>query len=112
MINALGGDPPPRENRIIENVEKQSRQEKDLDVELDAENDKYCRSSEEWPFYKSPPGFRLIDIDFRVSFNAGDELPTKWTTCFKIIMSFLSNDNHVKNKYTKSNRICDEEKEL
>ncbi|KAL5239404.1 hypothetical protein ACI65C_006814 [Semiaphis heraclei] len=56
---------------------------------------------EKWPFYKQPSGYRLIDMDFETAFSQGDTLLEKWERSFNSIISFLSKENHIKDKNVK-----------
>jgi len=40
-------------------------------------------------------------MDFEASFNPHDTLLEKWETCFNNIMSFLSKENHIKDRNVK-----------
>ncbi|KAJ8983237.1 hypothetical protein NQ317_005326 [Molorchus minor] len=56
---------------------------------------------EKWPFYKSPSGYRLIDIDFKAAFENRDGLLCEWDEKWETIVSFLMIENHVKDRNVK-----------
>uniref|UniRef100_A0A6P7H072 Uncharacterized protein LOC114348687 n=1 Tax=Diabrotica virgifera virgifera TaxID=50390 RepID=A0A6P7H072_DIAVI len=56
---------------------------------------------EAWLFYKSPSGYRLIDMDFKIVFNDNDGLILNWDNRFDTLVNFLSSDGHIKDKKIK-----------
>uniref|UniRef100_A0A6P7GLI9 Uncharacterized protein LOC114344121 n=1 Tax=Diabrotica virgifera virgifera TaxID=50390 RepID=A0A6P7GLI9_DIAVI len=56
---------------------------------------------EAWLFYKSPSGYRLIDMDFKIAFNDNDGLILNWDNRFDTLVNFLSSDGHIKDKKIK-----------
>ncbi|KAB0798919.1 hypothetical protein PPYR_06799 [Photinus pyralis] len=57
---------------------------------------------EVWPYYKIPSGYRLIDIDFGLSFNNRNGLILHWENYWSSILNFLNSDNNVKDKKAKA----------
>ncbi|KAK4881659.1 hypothetical protein RN001_004978 [Aquatica leii] len=53
---------------------------------------------DKWPFYKTPSGFRLIDMDFDALYTTGDGLLSK---CNNKREQFLTSENNVKDKSIK-----------
>ncbi|KAK4885691.1 hypothetical protein RN001_001962 [Aquatica leii] len=62
---------------------------------------------DKWPFYKTPSGFRLIDMDFEVFCTTGDGLLSKWKNKRVHILQFLTSENNVKGvlDYTQKHEV-------
>ncbi|CAH1126083.1 unnamed protein product [Ceutorhynchus assimilis] len=56
---------------------------------------------EKWPFYKTPSGYRLIDIDFRIAFNNRNGLLSEWSQNVEKITLFLTTEQHIKDRNIK-----------
>ncbi|XP_031330893.1 uncharacterized protein LOC116161620 [Photinus pyralis] len=56
---------------------------------------------DKWSLYKSPSGFRLIDMDFTVAFSNGEGLLDNWEKCYDKILTFLFTDSNLKDKNLK-----------
>ncbi|KAK4886030.1 hypothetical protein RN001_002301 [Aquatica leii] len=62
---------------------------------------------DKWPFYKTPSGFRLIDMDFDALYTTGDGLLSKWENKRVHILQFLTSENNVKGvlDYTQKHEV-------
>ncbi|KAK4885569.1 hypothetical protein RN001_001840 [Aquatica leii] len=62
---------------------------------------------DKWPFYKTPSGFRLIDMDFDALYATGHGLLSKWENKRVHILQFLTSENNFKGvlDYTQKHEV-------